>query len=59
MKKIYIFLERWFIREKISKFISWIHIKEKRQVVSNTTHLKILALDVKKRLADMLDYEEN
>lgn len=30
--------------------------KEKSQVVSNTTQLKFLAPDGKKRLADMLDY---
>ena len=33
--------------------------EEKSQVVSNTTQLKIIALDGKNRLADMLDYEEN
>ena len=31
--------------------------KEKSQMVSNTTHLKILAPDGKNRLADMLDYD--
>jgi len=31
--------------------------KEKSQVVSNTTQLKLLAPDGKKRLSDMLDYE--
>ena len=32
-------------------------IKEKNQLVSNTTQLKILAPDGKKRFADMLDYK--